>query len=355
MNHRFHLVVALSLLVVVAILSLWYWNGRARSNGSEAAVANEIQLASVSKRAPDGSPTRIHAHNLLLRKGPDFRVYVRWLDGRLVPTRRGVNPSFDHPNSFNLDIQSGVIRANIGDIGHYLNTSLTDSPLKNVKLLANGPNLKLTGSVHKLIPLPVQVIASISATPDDRVRVHILKISVLKVPVKGILRLFHVSAADLVKNNIDGVKVEGNDLLLKTQTLLPPPHIRGHLTRISVDGPDIVADYGDARKDVERVQLWRNFFRLKGGTIDFGNLTMHPVDITMVDISTNPWFDLDLVNYREQFSSGYTRITDGSGLQMFIPDRRDVRTPPKAEDNSIQWFKDRNIPPPPQIIASAAH
>jgi hypothetical protein len=32
------------------------------------------------------------------------------------------------------------------------------------------------------------------------------------------------------------------------------------------------------------VELWRNFFALKGGTIDFGNLTMHPVDISIIDI-----------------------------------------------------------------------
>jgi hypothetical protein len=80
-----------------------------------------------------------------------------------------------------------------------------------------------------------------------------------------------------------------------------------------VDSPDIQAVFGDAVSDVERVELWRNFFRLKGGTLDFGNLTMHPVNIMMIDISSNPWFDLDLVNYREQFAGGYTRITADSG------------------------------------------
>jgi hypothetical protein len=109
--------------------------------------------------------------------------------------------------------------------------------------------------------------------------------------------------------------------------------------------------YGDAKQDVERVDLWRNFFSLKGGTIDFGNITMHTVDIVMIDISKDPWFDLDLVNYREQFASGYTRITANSGLQIFIPDRRDIQQKP-AQNDDIQWFKNRNIPPPTQIIAS---
>jgi hypothetical protein len=279
---------------------------------------------------------------------------VRWLAGSLTRTRSNITPSFDNSDSFTLDIQTGVVRANIGDIGHYLNSALASSPLKNVTLLADGPNLKLTGVLHKVFPLPVQVIASLSATPDGQVRVHVTKIDVLKVPMKKLMGLIHLSAADLIKTQIDGVKVEGNDVVLDTLKLLPPPHIRGHLTQVTVDSPDIQATFGDAAQDVERVELWRNFFALKGGTIDFGNLTMHPVDISIIDISSNPWFDLDLVNYRAQFGSGYTRMTADSALQIFIPDRRDVVSEPAAVDESIQWFKDRNIPPPKQIVTSAA-
>jgi len=316
---------------------------------------NSTERAGPPPSHPDRSDTRIHAHNLLLRKGSDFHVYVRWLDGRLVRTRRDLNPSFDRPDSFDLDIQTGVIRVNIGDLGEYINSSVANSPLNNVTLLADGQNLKLTGVVHKLVPLPVQVIASVSVAPDDRVRVHIIRIDILKVRMKAILGLLHVSTADLVKNDIDGVEIEGDDLLLDTHKLLPAPHIRGRLTHVSVESPDIQAVYGDAAEKIERVELWRNFFSLEGGTIDFASLSMHPVKIIMIDISSNPWFDLDLVNYRDQFSSGYTRITEDAGLQIFIPDRRDVRSKPSTQTDSIQWFKDRNIPPPPQIVSSATH
>ena len=34
--------------------------------------------------ADESSPTRMYAHNLMLRKGPDFRIYVRWLNGEMV-------------------------------------------------------------------------------------------------------------------------------------------------------------------------------------------------------------------------------------------------------------------------------
>ena len=45
---------------------------------------------------------------------------------------------------------------------------------------------------------------------------------------------------------------------------------------------------------VTRVEQWRNFLRLSDGTIDFGKLTMHHVDLTMVDLSDDAWFDLDI-------------------------------------------------------------
>jgi hypothetical protein len=355
MTQRVRVLLPVSALLVIALAAIlvFWWQHRTGGGTPQATTAGTETTApdSGTSRARVAGTTRIHAHNLLLRKGANFRIYVRWLSGTLNRTRRSVNPSFDNPDSFALNVQSGVIRANIGDIGEFLNTSLVNSPLTNVKLLADGSNLKMTGTVHKVMPLPVQVVASVSATADNRVRLHVLKIDVLRLPVKGLLHLFHISPADLIKPKVNGIEVQGNDILLDTYVLLPPPHILGHLTHVSIESPDIQAVYGDAERDVERVELWRNFFSLKGGTIDFGNITMEPVDLLMIDISKDPWFDIDLVNYRAQFASGYTRMTSDSGLQMFMPDRRDIPQKPPPNDD-VQWFKNRNIPPPPQIVAS---
>ena len=69
------------------------------------------------------APTLVYAHNIMLRKGPDFRIYMAWISGQMVRTKRNVNPSFDDPDSFILQIQKGVIHANIGDICKYLNST----------------------------------------------------------------------------------------------------------------------------------------------------------------------------------------------------------------------------------------
>ena len=68
-----------------------------------------------------------------------------------------MNPTFDDPESFFLEIKTGVIRANIGDIGNFLNRGgVAGSPLTNITLHADGDQIKLKGILHKLIPLPVE-------------------------------------------------------------------------------------------------------------------------------------------------------------------------------------------------------
>ncbi len=344
---------ALILVVVLLLLGIWFWaRPKPVSLAPDAPVSDsQVPIAANHKNRPDNSATRVDAHNLLLRKGPNFRVYVRWLTGHMARVHARVNPSFDDPESFYLDIKTGVLRANIGDLANFLNTGLTNSPLKDIKLSGDNETIKLNGTLHKGVPLPIELIGTLSATQDGRVQVHVTKLNVLKIPFKGMLGLFHVSVADLFTKQIDGVEVKANDLFFDTQKLLPPPHIAGHLTNVRIANPDLEEVFGNGEQDVERVEQWRNFLQLRGGSIDFGKLTMNSVDLMMIDISKDMWFDLDLTNYQTQLTNGYTRVTPELGLQIFMPDLRDIPVKKSKPDSSIEWFKNRNIPPPPQIMS----
>jgi hypothetical protein len=353
---------ALAIFVAVALLIFITWRFQARKHTAESSASITFSPSATSgtpaatrgaSASSDTAPTNVYAHNLMLRKGPSFRIYVRWLRGHMVRTRRNVNPSFDDPDSFLLDIQTGVLRANIGDIGNYLNASgMANSPLKNISLSGDGDQVKLKGTLHKIVPLPVELTATIAAVPDNRIHLRVTKLNVLKMPLKGLLGGFHIAISDLFHAaGMPGIEVSGNDIFFDTQTLLPPPHIRGHLTSVRVVNPDLEEIYGDAQTDVTRVEQWRNFLRLSGGTIDFGKLTMHHVDLIMIDISKDPWFDLDLTNYQQQLVNGYTRMTPQAGLQIFMPDLRDIPQNKATQNISIEWFKNRNIPPPPNVIS----
>jgi hypothetical protein len=71
------------------------------------------------------------------------------------------------------------------------------------------------------------------------------------------------------------------------------------LTSVRIVNPDVEEIYGNAQEDVTQVAQWRNFLQIRDGTIDFGKLTMRHVDLIMVDLSNDAWFDLDLAHYQE--------------------------------------------------------
>jgi hypothetical protein len=288
-------------------------------------------------------PTNIYAHNLVLRKGPQFRIYIRWLRGEMVRTRTNIDPSFDDPKSFVLVIQQGVIHVNLGDIGNFLNTA--SFPLKNILVRGQGNQLKVTGTVHKMfLHLPAELVSTVSATADGRIHLHVDKINVLKIPLKGLLGGLHVEIDDIVgASPMTGVEVSDNDIFLTTTQMLPPPHIRGLLSSITVAAPDLVLIYGNANDDEVQLAKWHNFLRFEGGTLDFGKLSMHPVDLTLIDASSDVWFDLDLVNYQAQLVNGYSRMTPQQGLEIFMPDLDELNQKKQAQKSiTMEWLQNRS-------------
>jgi hypothetical protein len=343
-------------ILLVAAMAWWLVRSRPRPvvpNTEETPVAVIENPDGRAATASSSGPTTIYAHNLMLRKGSNgFRVYVRWLRGQMARTSRNVNPSFDEPESFYIDVKTGVIHTNVGDLANFLNQDLKNSPLKNIKLSGDRDQLKLTGTLHKVIPLPIEVISTIGVAPDNRIQIHVNKINVLKIPFKKLLGSFNVTVASLFSSTqIDGVEVKDNDIFLDTGKAVPPPHIRGQLTSVKIINPDFQQIYGDAKEDVTRVEQWRNFLQLRGGTIDFGKLTMRQVDLMMVDLSNNAWFDLDLTNYQDQLVNGYTRMTPQAGLQIFMPSLDQIPPDKKNHSISMEWLKHRNMPPPSDITS----
>jgi hypothetical protein len=346
------------LIVAPTLLLVWVlWHLGSSTSASipapSAASPGTASPGATISATSESAPTAVYAHNVMLRKGPDFRIYVRWLRGNMVRTRREVNPTFDDPESFFLEIKTGVVRANIGDIGNFLNSGgVANSPLRNITLLADGDQIRLKGTLHKVIPLPVELLGSVTATSDNRIQLHITKLNVLKIPFKGLLGGLNVKLADLIQpKGIPGIEVSGNEIFFDTLKLLPPPHIHGQLTKVRVVSPDIEEVYGNAEDAVSRVEQWRNFLRLNDGTIDFGKLTMHHVDLIMVDLSDDAWFDLDLNNYQNQLVNGYTRMTPEAGLQIFMPDLDTLPKNKGIQSVSMEWLKHRNLPPPPDVTS----
>jgi hypothetical protein len=351
----------LGIAAVVGVLLLGWFLGRFAMRRSASVPTNapasaaSIQAKPNAPSAGDLAPTLVYAHNIQLRKGPDFRIYIVWISGQMLRTKENVNPTFDDPDSFILRIEKGVIRANIGDIGKYLNSTLAnDSPLKNIDIQPAGDLVKIRGTFKKVVPLPIEIVGSLAATPDGLVRLHVQHISVLKVPMKGLLGTFDIKLSNLVRStNVPGVVISGNDIVFDTEKLLPPPHIRGQLTTVRVKVPDIEVIYGNASNDPTKLAQWHNFIRFRNGALDFGKLTMHNADLTMIDAANEPWFDLDLVNYQNQLVNGDTRMTEQAGLEIYMPSLKQQAARHAGQRVTLEWLKNRNASLPPDVAKKA--
>jgi hypothetical protein len=261
-------------------------------------------------------------------------------------TRPGVPPSLDSEDSFVFHIDRGLVHANLGDLETYLNSKMAPrSPLSHITLRGEGDQVKLSGTLRKVMPLPVEVVGTISPAPNGRVHVHVDKINVLKVPMKGLLGGLSVEVADVVGSTpVPGVEVKDNDIYLDPTKLLPPPHIRGQISSVTLQAPDVVVTYGSTAPDDEKeLAQWHNFLRLRGGKVRFGHLLMEPADLTLIDASNDAWFDLDLASYRQQLVKGYSRMTPDNGLEMYLPD---VGKGMPSGAISLDTLRDRKRPLP---------
>lgn len=319
---------------------------------SPAVLPGAGDTAAAAFAGSESGNTVVWAHNLRLRKGSAFSIYIPWVRGEMLPTSHAA-PSFDDPTSFVFNVQQGVIRANLGDIGNFLNIpGPTPLPLSNITVTGDGATIRLTGTLHKLlVPIPVEIQGTISPTSTGGVHLHIDKINVLKVPFKRMLGLVDVQIDDLTgKRPMPGVTATGNDLDFNTTTLLPPPHIRGNLTALKIVRPDLLLIYGNARNDQQTEAQWHNFIRFSGGSLGFGHLVMTPAGLTMIDASEEPWFNLDLVNYRAQLTSGVIRTTPDNALEVFMPSLGEQQTHPTAPAISVDWLRDRTREVPTGIV-----
>ncbi len=344
-RQRYTLAAALTVAVLLILAALHL----IRNKNTQSPITT-TPASTPAKTTNDPTPTTVYAHNLILRKGPVFRIYIRWLRGQMLRTHPNVNPSLDDPESFVFFIQKGVIHANLGDIANYFNTAApTGFPLKNIAITGEGDQLKTSGTLHKGIPLPVEIVSTVSSTPDGRIHLHVVKIDALKIPVKALLGGLHLDIKDIMGTApMPGVEISGNDIFLDTTKLTPPPHIRGQPTSVTLARPDLILVYGNSDTDESKLAQWHNFLRLTGGTVDFGKLTMHNADLTLIDASDDPWFDLDLVNYQAQLTNGFSRITPQQGLEMFMPDLDGHQKKPNPSI-TLDWLKNRNLSLPSGI------
>lgn len=312
-----------TLLVAIAILLASCGSGgSARTSTSK----SPEQAAAKPTEPPESvdAETQVQMVNVNMHADPTLILHIRYLTGKFVPTKKGQPPTFDDTLSYILAIDSGEIAVSMASMSYALNTYAfgePDAPLKNLKLSAEGSQIRQEGTLKKGIRISFDMVGTISATPEGKIRIHPTQMKAAHLPVKGLLNLFGLDMANLINTRkTRGVSVDENDFILDPALMLPPPQMRGRITAVRVQGDQIIQTFGTGRRDSAIKQPDSNYMAYRGGTLRFGRLTMNNTDMRLIDADPTDPFEFFPVHYKDQLVAGYSKTTASGGLHVYMPD-----------------------------------
>ena len=312
-------------IVMLASMSCW-------------ALVNPIQML-----GQEVGPVHTEMRNVTYHFAPAVSVKIVSLSGSLVPTKEGRWPVFDEPASFNIHVDTSRILVPPADLAAVLNKyvfSAKDAPLRDVSAAVEKGQLKIKGKLHSKGDIAFELLATVSANPDGRVRMHTDKVKALHVPVKGLMDLFGIEIDDLIKNGkVPGLEAEKDDLLLNLDDVLPAPKIQGPVKDIHIEGGFLVLLLGkwERTSGSEKGRTSPengNYMAFKGNHLQFGKLLMSDTDLTILDLDANDPLDFFLERYKDQLVPGYTKITPGFGLRSYMKDFNKLQSKGQATAHS---------------------
>jgi hypothetical protein len=302
---------------VGAALSLAGWTAVARSTPDSATVRPPDAVA------PD-TITHIQMQNVDFYVDPQIPLEIRHLHGTMR-AKTGGPINFDDKTSFII----GLDDAEVGLTGPSLSVLLNKyvfnfpgSPLKRLVVTTSGTQIVQKGILHKVADLPFTITASISITPDGRIRIHPTRTVILGLHVDELLNGIGLTLDKIINlSKSKGATIKGNDIFLDPEKILPPPSMEGRVTAIRVQGAEIVQTFGQPAPAVAALDPTpTNYMYFKGGSIRFGKLLMSDANLQISDLDPADPFGFDLSRYLPQLVAGYSQTFADGGLEAFMRD-----------------------------------
>ena len=275
--------------------------------------------------------------NVTFRFSDTAEVEIKSLNGVLVPLGKNEFPNFDDKDSFNLRVGTAEIAMNSSDLANVLNSYVfarAQSPLTELSISVEKGHLKVKGKLHDKGDIPFETEGILTPTADGKIRLHSEKIKAMHLPVKGLMDLFGIDLGSLIKEGkVPGVQAQEDDLILDLEQILPPPHIEGKVISVRMEGEKIIQIFGGSdAKPVKNIRTG-NYMAFKNNRVRLGKLVMNDTDLILIDMDQNDPLDFFLDHYKEQIMAGYSKLTPGSGLRVYIKDYNKLHPVKAAPDN----------------------
>ncbi len=288
-------------------------------------VPNETPPAASARRSATG--TQAQFRNVDFDIGRGITLDISRLRGELRSKQQGSPIAFDDKTSFVIHIASAEVGLTMQSLDSLMNGyvfAYGGAPLRNLTFSTDSGKLVQEGTLHKIVNIPFRITAVMSMTPEGRIRVHPVKIKIFSVNGRGLMKALGITLQSLLDlQHAHGVTVQGNDLLLDPELLLPPPAIEGRVIAVRVDSNEVVQVFGDssdAPPPLHPPETARNYMYFRGGTLHFGKLFMVDADMEIIDLDPSNVFQFSIDQYNTQLVAGYSKNTASNGLIVFMPD-----------------------------------
>ncbi|MEP6783259.1 MAG: hypothetical protein ABI983_06285 [Acidobacteriota bacterium] len=274
-------------------------------------------------------PVEVEMSNVDLHVTSDITLHIRHLRGRFEQAGQHAVPYLDDKTSYTVAVDAGVVAIDLASVNALMSRTMAGDG-SNVDKLKIGVDdkgdLTQKGVIEKGVPVPFRVKAGVEATPDGKLRIFTKSVKGFGVPMKPLMKIFHIEMDDLLKVKPgQGVTVRDNDLILDPALLLPAPSMRGIVTAARIENDAVVQTFGDgAVHHLSPPAIAKNFIYWRGGSIAFGKLTMTQTDLELVDTDPKDPFDFSVEHWNDQLVAGYSKTTASRGLKAYVPDYNDL-------------------------------
>jgi hypothetical protein len=266
--------------------------------------------------------------NVDLHLTPEIGLHIRSLRGRFVPQGSRQAPYLDDPRSYSVTVDHGEVAVDLASLNAMMTRALVGhSNVRSIEVsIDTDGRLRQKGTLKRGVPLPFDVKATVTPTPDGHLRIHSESVKGFGIPVNPLLKTLGLKMDDLFKVDPGrGVTVDGNDVLLDPSSLLPPPAMHGRITAVRVEKDALVQVFGPGeQKALSPPATSKNYIYWRGGQLSFGKLTMTETDLELVDEDPRDAFDFSVDRWNEQLVAGYSKITPERGLKAHMPDYDDL-------------------------------
>lgn len=277
-----------------------------------------------------GAPgvTRFLARNLLYRLDRNVAMYLTEMNADILP--KDPNVPFIPANKldFKILIHRAIVDKGAGDLEALMNTYVfndAESPIKDLKISFRGDRLVMAGKMKKGVWVGFEMEGNLEPTPDGKIRLIPRVVKSMGLRVDGLMSLLGLEMAKLLKMREEkGLSLNGNEIIMDTSRLIPPPQLLGRVVAVGIrnNALRIEMDSGKARPwpdDLPYPQA-RSTLLMWGGDVLINSVLNINAKMQVLDASPNTPMVFALDRYREQLEAGVVTPTRAGHLIAFVPD-----------------------------------